>query len=115
MPKGQFGSIRHQTVIAAARPTHRQAATRDITVAKIQPWSLGLSEFRRQLCNKGAWYGCKVLIANRYYPSSKRISSCGQVNPDLALNEHAYFCQYCGLVIDRDLNAAINLEQLLSV
>ena len=75
---------------------------------------VGLSEFRRQLGYKGKWHGCEVLIADRYYPSSKRRSRCSQVKPDLALNEREYHCEYCGLVMDRDLNAAINLEQLLT-
>ncbi len=74
---------------------------------------VGLSEFRRQMSYKGGWYGCEVLIADRFYPSSKRCSGCGQVRPDLTLNEREYRCEYCGLVIDRDLNAATNLEQLL--
>ena len=74
---------------------------------------VGLYEFRRQMSYKGEWYGCEVLVADRYYPSSKRCSRCGQVKPDLTLNEREYHCAYCGLVIDRDLNAAINLEQLL--
>ncbi|RPI30593.1 MAG: transposase [Chloroflexota bacterium] len=74
---------------------------------------VGLYEFRRQMSYKGGWYGCEVLIADRFYPSSKRCSGCGQVKPALLLNEREYHCGYCGLVIDRDLNAAINLEQLL--
>ena len=74
---------------------------------------VGLYEFRRQMSYKGKWYGCEVKFADRYYPSSKRCSSCGQLKPDLALSERMYCCAYCGLEIDRDLNAAINLEQLL--
>jgi putative transposase len=62
---------------------------------------------------KGKWYGCEVKIADRYYPSSKRCSSCGQLKPDLALSERMYCCTSCGLEMDRDLNAALNLEQLL--
>ena len=73
---------------------------------------VGLYEFRRQLAYKGQWYGCEVRLANRFYPSSKRCSGCGQVKPDLGLGEREYRCGYCGLVIDRDLNAAINLEQV---
>jgi putative transposase len=76
---------------------------------------VGLYEFRRQLSYKGGWYGCKVLIADRFYPSSKRCSACGQVTADLTLNERSYRCEYCGVVIDGDLNAAINLEHLLSL
>ena len=48
---------------------------------------VGLYEFRRQMSYKGEWYGCEVLIADRFYPSSKRCSGCGQVKPDLVLNE----------------------------
>ena len=73
---------------------------------------VGLYEFRRQLSYKGEWYGCEVLVADRFYPSSKRCSDCGQIKPGLTLSEREYRCEYCGLVIDRDLNAAINLEQL---
>jgi putative transposase len=74
---------------------------------------VGLHEFRRQLSYKGEWYGCEVLMADRYYPSSKRCSGCRQVQADLTLDEREYRCEYCGLVMDRDLNAAVNLEQLL--
>lgn len=74
---------------------------------------VGMYEFRRQLEYKGAWYGCEVLVADRFYPSSKRCSECGQVKTEMSLAEREYRCEFCGLVIDRDLNAAINLEQLL--
>jgi putative transposase len=74
---------------------------------------VGMYEFRRQLIYKGAWYGCQVWIADRYYPSTKRCSQCGHVKERIRSGECVYHCEYCGLVIDRDLNAAINLEQLL--
>jgi len=74
---------------------------------------VGLYEFRRQMSYKGEWYGCEVLMADRFYPSSKRCSGCGTVKHDLTLGERAYRCELCGLEIDRDLNAAVNLEQLL--
>jgi len=74
---------------------------------------VGMYEFRRQLEYKGAWYGCEVLLADRFYPSTKRCSQCGQVKPEMSLGEREYRCDYCSLVIDRDLNAAINLEHLL--
>ena len=45
---------------------------------------VGLYEFRRQLGYKGKWYGCEICIADRFYPSSKRCSGCGQVKPELA-------------------------------
>jgi putative transposase len=74
---------------------------------------VGLYEFRRQLVYKGAWYGCQISFADRFYPSTKRCSQCGQVKPVMSLGERVFRCEGCGLVIDRDLNAAINLEQLL--
>jgi putative transposase len=73
---------------------------------------VGLYEFRRQLTYKGEWYGCEVLFADRFYPSTKRCSRCGNVKAGLDLSERVYECEVCGLIIDRDLNAASNLERL---
>lgn len=70
----------------------------------------GFYEFRRQLQYKASWYGSQVTIANRYYPSSKMCSSCGNIKEKLSLSERIYNCEVCGLEINRDLNAAINLE-----
>ena len=70
---------------------------------------VGMAEFRRQLTYKGAWYGCTVVVADRFYPSTKRCSSCGQVKTEMSLSERTYTCNRCGLVIGRDLNAALNL------
>lgn len=72
----------------------------------------GWGEFRRMLEYKAAWYGCRVVVADRFYPSSKTCSGCGAVKAELALSERVFTCEACGLVIDRDLNAAINLEHL---
>ena len=74
---------------------------------------VGMYEFRRQLQYKGGWYGCDVLLADRFYPSTKRCSQCGQIKPVVELSEREYRCEHCGLVIHRDLNASLNLEQLL--
>ncbi|MFZ2058174.1 MAG: IS607 family element RNA-guided endonuclease TnpB [Acidimicrobiales bacterium] len=67
------------------------------------------AEFRRQLTYKMAWRSGRLIVADRFYPSSKTCSSCGQVRAKLSLDERSYTCEHCGLVIDRDLNAAINL------
>ena len=74
---------------------------------------VGMYEFRRQLLYKAEWYGCEVLLADRFYPSTKRCSQCGQVKSTMSMGEREYQCECCGFVIDRDLNAAINLEELL--
>lgn len=71
----------------------------------------GLGEFRRQMTYKCAWYGIDLQMADRWYPSSKRCSHCGQVKETLLLSERTYHCEACGFVIDRDLNAARNLVQ----
>jgi putative transposase len=70
-----------------------------------------LSEIRRQLEYKCNWYGVKLIIADRFYPSSKLCSDCGHKKVDLKLSDRVYRCAECGNVMDRDLNAAINLMQ----
>ena len=69
-----------------------------------------LYEFRRQLEYKCQWYGVRLIIADRFYPSSKTCSRCGQIKKDLKLSDRTYHCD-CGLHIDRDLNASINLRE----
>lgn len=69
-----------------------------------------LSEFKRQLHYKAERKGVEVVLADRFYPSSKRCSGCGHVKESLSLAERTYACGVCGLVLDRDLNAALNLQ-----
>ena len=68
-----------------------------------------LGEFRRQLEYKTARTGAALHVVDRWYPSSKTCSSCGAVKAKLSLNERVYRCDGCGLVMDRDLNAAVNI------
>ena len=70
----------------------------------------GFRELRRQLEYKTARTGAKLHVVNRWYPSSKTCSNCGTVKAKLSLNERTYVCDACGLGIDRDLNAAININ-----
>jgi IS605 OrfB family transposase len=70
-------------------------------------------EFRRQLTYKTQWYGGELVVADRWFPSSKTCSGRKAVKPKLSLSERTFVCEACGLVIDRDLNAAINLAQLV--
>lgn len=67
------------------------------------------SEFRRQLEYKCLQYGIYLVIADRFYPSSKTCSYCGNIKSNLNLKERVYKCNSCGLEKDRDLNAAENL------
>ncbi|SCE89338.1 putative transposase [Micromonospora haikouensis] len=72
----------------------------------------GFAEIRRQLTYKTEWNGGRLLIADRWYPSSKTCSGCGTVKAKLALSEREYHCEACGLIMDRDRNAALNLAAL---
>lgn len=73
------------------------------------------AEVRRQLTYKAALYGSDLHVVSRWYPSSKTCSSCGSVKAKLSLSDRIYCCESCGLQIDRDLNAAINLEGKIPV
>lgn len=73
---------------------------------------LGLSEWRRQLEYKGPLYGCEIVVADRFYPSSKTCSVCGEINESLTLADRFWTCPGCGTVHDRDFNASKNLERL---
>jgi putative transposase len=66
-------------------------------------------EFMRQLEYKCKWYGSTLVKADPFYPSTKRCSRCGNVKKIISLKVRIYTCDICGLVIDRDLNAARNL------
>ena len=70
-----------------------------------------MGELSRQLLYKARWHGVQVQVADRFFPSSKTCSGCGEVRSDLDLSTRIYSCDSCGLVIDRDLNAAINLAR----
>nr|WP_293166394.1 RNA-guided endonuclease TnpB family protein [Okeania sp. SIO2C9] len=69
----------------------------------------GFYEFRRQLKYKCQWYGSELVVVDRFFPSSKTCCRCGHVQ-DMPLNLRTYDCPDCGLSIDRDLNASINLR-----
>lgn len=68
-------------------------------------------EFRRQLTYKTSWYSSKLAVLDRWWPSSKTCSDCGWQNPRLTLSDRTFNCDNCGLAIDRDLNAARNIER----
>lgn len=70
-----------------------------------------LSEFRRILTYKCEQNGTALVIADRWYPSSKTCSCCGSIKYNLKLSDRTYKCDVCGLVMDRDENAALNLER----
>ena len=69
----------------------------------------GFYEFRRQIEYKSEWCNIPVIIADRFFPSSKLCSCCGTVKTDLKLSDRTYKCE-CGNVIDRDFQASLNLQ-----
>ena len=70
----------------------------------------GFYEFRRQIEYKSAWNNIPVIIADRFFPSSKLCNCCGSIKKDLKLSDRIYRCE-CGNVIDRDYQAALNLKR----
>jgi putative transposase len=72
----------------------------------------GFGAAARMLDYKTTWNGGQVLTAGRFFPSSKTCSGCGAVKAKLLLSERTYTCIGCGLILDRDLNAAVNLLNL---
>jgi putative transposase len=69
-------------------------------------------EIRRQLEYKSRHYQTHLVVIDRFYPSSKTCSGCGSVKPELSLSERTYVCEDCGMALDRDLNAAMNLRMV---
>ena len=93
-------SIEDLNVAGMVRNHHLAKAVSDAAFA----------EFRRQLEYKTARTGARLHIVDRWYPSSKTCSKCGRVKAKLSLSERVYTCDGCGLVMDRDLNAAVNIK-----
>ena len=75
---------------------------------------VAFGELSRQIEYKSEYNGVTVKKADRFYPSSKTCSVCGNVKHDLTLKDRTYRCDKCGAVIDRDYNASLNLLSLLS-
>ncbi|WP_207783818.1 IS607 family element RNA-guided endonuclease TnpB [Micromonospora globispora] len=72
----------------------------------------GFGEIRRQITYKTGWTGGVTVATDRWYPSSKNCSGCGAAKAKLPLHVRTYICQTCGLILDRDENAARNLAAL---
>jgi putative transposase len=73
---------------------------------------VGFGELRRQIEYKAKWLGIEVVLADRWFPSSKTCHRCGAVRADLTLGDRLFVCNDCGSTLDRDLNAALNLAAL---
>jgi putative transposase len=73
---------------------------------------VGFYELKRQIEYKAGWHSVEVMFADRWFPSSKTCSGCGCIQESLTLAMRTFACDDCGLTIDRDQNAAINLAAL---
>ena len=72
----------------------------------------GMGDVKRQLVYKGQWRHTRITLASVWYPSSKTCNACGTINPKLK-RERTWTCDTCGTRHDRNLNAAINLRNLI--
>lgn len=75
---------------------------------------VGLGRFKPLLLYKASVYGCKIIVADRFFPSTQRCSRCGHIktgDEKLKLSDRTYICEMCGYVEDRDRNGSMNLEQ----
>jgi putative transposase len=68
--------------------------------------------FHRMLGYKAQWHGGTIVKADRFFPSTRRCSTCGHVKAKVTLSQRTFRCDMCGAQMDRDLNAALNLEQV---
>jgi putative transposase len=102
-------SARYETVVAEDLNVTGMLANRKLARAVADQ---GFGQVRRMLGYKTTWNGGTLIVADRWYPSSKTCSACGWRKPSLTLAERAFHCEACGLVLDRDVNAARNLLRL---
>ena len=107
---GRFGTLVIEDLNVAGMIRNRRLA-RQVADASI-------AEFRREIQYKTAWRGGTVVVADRWFASSKTCSGCGAVKAKLLLSDRAYVCTACGMVADRNRNAALNLaaygEQIIA-
>ena len=71
----------------------------------------GLYDFKCKLSYKAEWNNIKIVDVPRFFPSSKTCSHCGSYKGDLKLSDRTYKCESCGMELDRDYNASLNLKQ----
>jgi putative transposase len=97
--------------------THDRLCLEDLPVANLMTnrrlvraiGDAAWTELARQLTYKSAWFGAKLVVCDRWFASTKTCSGCGSVKQRMGLAERNFRCAGCGLVIDRDRNAAANL------
>lgn len=100
--------VRHATIVIEDLNVAGMLANRRLSRAIAD---VGFFEFRRQLQYKAAMAGAAVIVADRWFPSSRLCSSCGAKKETLSLSERYWTCGSCGTSHDRDINAAVNLAR----
>ena len=108
----------HQTTFSIIKREPRFISLEDLNVSGMMKnkhlskavQRQGFYEFRRQIEYKSEWNNIQVIIADRFFPSSKLCSCCGRIKKDLKLSERIYKYE-CGNVIDRDYQGALNLKK----
>lgn len=121
----QVKRMMHQATESNAASRPRTIVLEDLNVAGMVKnrrlaraiSDVGMGEFRRQTEYKTVWNGEHLLVADRFYPSTKRCSACGNVKEEMDLSERVYVCEItaCAAVFDRDKNGALNLAALALV
>ncbi|MFX0117061.1 MAG: RNA-guided endonuclease InsQ/TnpB family protein [Candidatus Hodarchaeota archaeon] len=109
----------HHKLSAYVTQNHGVVVTEDLYIAGLaknkrqaKSWAdVAHGEFRRQLGYKSAWNGAHYVKVPRFYPSSTLCSTCWYCHTDLTLKDRVFACPMCGMTLDRDLNAVLNLEQ----
>jgi putative transposase len=99
----------YDTVVVEDLNTQGMAQNRRIAKSVLDQ---GWYQFRKMLEYKLQWSSSELIMIGRFDPSSKMCSRCGSIKPDLKLSDRIYHCDVCGLTIDRDLNAAINIRNI---
>lgn len=102
-------AVRYEIVVAEDLSVTAMLANRKLARAAADQ---GFGMVRAMLGYKTTWNGGRLIVADRWYPSSKTCSSCGWRKPSLTLKERLFVCEACGVVMDRDENAARNLLNL---
>ncbi|MDK2562233.1 transposase [Romboutsia sedimentorum] len=103
----------HQTTTNIVKTKPYRVVIEDLAVSNMMKKAIakqGFYEFRRQLEYKCKFRGIELVVVDRFYPSSKTCSCCGEIKKNLKLKDRLYNCS-CGLSIDRDLNASLNLSK----
>jgi IS605 OrfB family transposase len=101
----EYGTVVVEDLNVAGMVRHRKLAK--------AMYDCGFATIRTMLGYKTTWNGGRLVTANRWFPSSKTCSDCGVVKAKLPLRARTFKCDACGIVLDRDLNAARNLALLV--